>query len=68
MARDYASQKAWESKQKYIASSGGKGSVRRKTDEEQYRDNYDKIFGKKELKNGKLQSKKEQESKDIEGS
>ena len=47
MARDYASQKAWESKQKYIASSGGKGSVRRKTDEEQYRDNYDKIFGKK---------------------
>jgi hypothetical protein len=61
MARDYASDKAWEAKQKYISSTGGKGSVRRKTDEEKYRDNYDKIFGKKELRNGKLQPKKEQE-------
>lgn len=49
MARDYASEKAWEAKQKYISSTGGKGSVRRKTDEEKYRDNYDKIFGKRRL-------------------
>ena len=61
MVQDYAGRKAWEAKQKYTSSTGGKGSVRRKTDEEQYRENYDKIFGKKELKNGKLQPKKEQE-------
>jgi hypothetical protein len=65
MVQDYAGRKAWEAKQKYISSTGGKGSVRRKTDEEQYRENYDKIFGKKELKDGKLQPKKEQGKKET---
>ena len=67
MVKDWDSECKWSRKQ-VRHQMYGKGSVRRKTDEEQYRENYDKIFGKKELKNGKLQPKKEQESKDSEGS
>jgi len=63
MVRDWDSECKWSRKQ-WRHQQAGKGSVRRKTDEEQYRDNYDKIFGKKELKNGKLQSKKEQGKKE----